>query len=54
METFKIEVEEILSRVVEVAANSVDEAIEKIKKSYFDEELILAADDFISVDIKSI
>nr|WP_281032391.1 DpnD/PcfM family protein [Peptoniphilus timonensis] len=37
---------ETLSREIEVKADSYEEALEKIKDAYFDEEIVLYADDF--------
>ena len=50
METFKIEVKETLSRIIEVKANSEDEAFSKIQSLYNKEEIVLDADDFVIVE----
>ena len=34
METFKIEIKEFLSKIVEIEAKNVDEAISKVKEMY--------------------
>lgn len=44
--TRKVEVKEVLSRVVEVEASTDEEAIEIVERMYRDEELVLSADDF--------
>ena len=50
METFKIEVKETLSRVIEIEANSVDEAFSKIQDLYKNEEIVLDADDYVETE----
>ena len=50
METFKIEVQEFLSRVVEVEADSIDEAISKINEEYEKTEIVLDYNDFVEVN----
>jgi len=50
METFKIEVKETLSRVIEIEANSADEAFSKTQKLYKNEEIVLDADDYVGVN----
>lgn len=43
---YKINVEEILSRIIEVEADNEDEAEEKVKKMYREQEIVLDAEDF--------
>jgi len=50
METFKIEVQEFLSRVVEVEAESINEAISKINIQYEKTEIVLDYNDFVEVN----
>lgn len=50
METFKIEVQEFLSRVVEVEAESRDEAILKINEDYEKTKIVLDYNDFVEVN----
>jgi hypothetical protein len=50
MKTYKIEVKETLSRIIEIDANSIDEALEDVQKIYKKEEIILDSDDFIEVE----
>jgi hypothetical protein len=50
MKTYKIEVKETLSRIIEINANSIDEALENVQKIYKNEEIILDNDDFVEVD----
>ncbi len=54
METFKIEVQELLSRVVEVEAESRDEAISKINIQYEKTEIVLDYNDFVEVNFLDI
>jgi hypothetical protein len=51
METFKIEVQEFLSRIVEIEAKNIDEAISKVKDMYQNEEIVLDSEDFVSSEI---
>jgi uncharacterized membrane protein len=50
METFKIEVKETLSRIIEIEANSADEAFSKIQDLYNKEEIVLDADDYVETE----
>lgn len=52
METFKIEVQEFLSRVVE--AESISEAISKINIQYEKTEIVLDYNDFVEVNFVDI
>lgn len=47
MVTFKIEVKETLSRIIEIQADSNEEALLKIEDLYKKQEIVLDADDFI-------
>ena len=51
METFKIEIQEFLSKIIEVKADNIEEAVLKVKKLYKDEEIILDSDDFVTTEI---
>ena len=51
MDTYIIEITKTLSRLVTVEANSIDEARELVEDSYYNGDIILTADDFISWDI---
>ncbi|MGL4909295.1 MAG: DpnD/PcfM family protein [Bacteroidales bacterium] len=51
METFKIEVKETLSRIIEIEANSNDEAVLKVKEMYKKEKIVLSSDDFVTAEI---
>lgn len=50
--TYKIRINEILSRQVCVEAQSLDDALDKVREEYDAGNIILSADDFISVDFK--
>ena len=52
METFKIEVQEFLSRIVEIEAENLHDAVSKVKESYRSEQIILDSDDFVTTEIK--
>ncbi len=50
MNTFKIEVKETLSRIIEIEAISEDEAYFKVKEMYRNEEIVLDENDFVETD----
>lgn len=52
METFEIEVHEVLSRVVRVEAESMNDAISKVNDMYRNEEIVLDAEDYEYTEIK--
>jgi translation initiation factor IF-1 len=52
METFKIEIQEFLSRIIEIEANSNEEAIAKIKEMYRKEEIVLGSEDYVTTEIE--
>lgn len=54
MKRFKIEVQEYLSKTVEVEANNVDEAVSKVIEKYQKEEIVLSSEDYVTTDIKSV
>ncbi|PIX06444.1 MAG: protein dpnD [Flavobacteriales bacterium CG_4_8_14_3_um_filter_35_10] len=51
MKTFKIEIQEILSRIVKIEANNIDEAISKAKEKYQKEEIVLGDEDYLTTEI---
>ncbi len=53
METFKVEVEELLSRTIDVQANDIKEAIAIVEQMYRDEEVVLDYTDLTRQDIVS-
>lgn len=50
METYRIEVKEVLSRVVEIEANSIDDAVDKVEEMYRNEDIVLDYSDFVRID----
>lgn len=52
MTTHKIEIQETLSRIVEIEAPSVEEAIYKARAMYRDEQIVLNADDWVETEIE--
>jgi len=52
MKTFKIEVKETLTRVVEVQANTVEDAISEVENKHKEEEIVLDCADYDGVEIK--
>lgn len=54
MRKFKIEVQEYLSKTVEIEANNINEALSKVKEQYKKEEIFLGAEDYVTTDIKCI
>ena len=48
---YKVEIEEILNRIVEVEAENEDEAYMKVKDMYKKCEVVLTAEDFVDVEI---
>ncbi len=51
MKTFEIEVQEILSRVIRIEAESQSNALLKVKEKYRNEEIVLDADDYKETEI---
>lgn len=47
---YKVNVEELLSRIVEVEADSDEEAEDKVREMYINEDIVLDASDFQSVE----
>lgn len=52
MPSFCVGILETLSNVVEVEANSYEDAVEKVKRMWKDGEIILNADDFLEVEFE--
>lgn len=50
MKTFKIEIKETLSRVIEIEANSNEEALSKIEELYNQQEIVLDSTDFVETE----
>ena len=47
---YKVNIEELLSRIVEIEADNKYEAIQKVREMYAKEEIVLDAEDFNSVE----
>ena len=47
---YKVNVEELLSRIVEVKAENEEEAEEKVREMYMNEDVVLDASDFQGVE----
>lgn len=54
MEKFKIEIKEILAQVLEIEAESIDDALGIVKQMYKNEEIILSSDQCVDVIIQEI
>lgn len=54
METFKIEVKETLSRIIEIQADSNEEALLRIEELYKKQEIVLDADDYVETEFLKI
>ena len=52
MQTFKIEIKETLSRIIEVQAESMDAAINHAKDLYHAEEIVLDENDLVVTEIE--
>ncbi len=50
MEIYKIEVKETLARLVEIEADSAEEAMAKVIELYKAEQIILDSDDFVDTE----
>ena len=51
---YTVEVTEVLARRVEVEADTPDEAVELVREMYEAADIVLGADDFISVYVEEI
>jgi len=54
MKTFEFEIQELLSRIIEVEAKSEDEAFRKVKEMYEKEEIVLDSSDVSDFSIKKV
>ncbi len=52
MKTFEFEIQELLSRIIEVEAQNEDEAYLKVKEMYQKEEIVLDNSDCVETEIK--
>lgn len=51
MTTYKIEIQEHLSRIIEIEAPTAEEAIDKAREMYKAEEIVLDGDDWVEREI---
>ena len=51
---YDVAIEEISSRVIEVEADSLEEAYYEAERMYYNEEVVLSSDDFADVNIEVI
>ena len=54
MKNYTIEITETLQKQVTVKANSREEAIQKVRKEYFDCDIILDSNDYIDTEFQYI
>lgn len=54
METFKIEIKETLSRILEIKAVDTEDALQKIQQQYKNEDIVLDASDFVETEFISL
>ena len=54
MTTYKIEIQEHLSRIIEIEAPSAQEAIDKAREMYRAEEIVLDGDDWVETEIEEL
>ena len=52
MQTFKLEIQEILSKVIEVEAETLSDALDIAHDMYNAEEIVLDASDFVTKTIE--
>ncbi len=52
METYKIEIQEFLSKIIEIEAENKEEAISKVKRMYQNEEIVLDSEDYLTTEIE--
>lgn len=48
---YKVLIEETLCKIIEIEASSENEAIERVEKKYYDEEIVLSSENFNDVEI---
>ena len=52
MTTYKIEIQDLLSRIIEIEASSAEEAIDKARAMDRSEEIVLCGDDCVATEIE--
>lgn len=51
METFKVEIKEKLSKIIEIESNSVEDAILEVEKLYKSEDIVLDWNNHVDTEI---
>ena len=54
MNQYKVEITEILQKIIEIKAENKEDALHKAMKMYKNEEVILDNNDFIDVNFKNV
>ncbi|SPX84785.1 DpnD/PcfM family protein [Moraxella ovis] len=54
MQTYKIQLQETLSKIIEVQASNIDEAIRIVQESYQNEDIVLDWGDFVLVEFEDV
>lgn len=52
MQTFKLEIQEVLSKVIEIEAETLSDAIDIANNMYISEKIVLDASDFVTNTIE--
>lgn len=53
MKAFKIEIQEFLSKIIEIHAKSEEEALDLVRDMYNNEEIILTYNDIVTTEIST-
>jgi hypothetical protein len=51
MKNYSVEITETLQKIIDVEADSPDDAIEKVRKQYRNQEIVLYGSDYVDTDI---
>ncbi len=51
MEIFKIEIQEFLSKIIEIEGENINEAVSKVKEMYNNQEIVLDYNNYVSTEI---
>ena len=54
MAIHKIRIKEVLVRELDVEANTIAEALQKVEQDYFEEQIILDSDDYLETIIEAV
>lgn len=52
MQKYKVEIKEEFSQIVEIEASSEEEAIDKVQKKFYNQEIVLEVDSYEGTDFK--